>query len=163
MLLLLLLFFFNVKFSEKKVFYDSLVLTLNNSFSLQLLQAWYLYVFSHSPWFSPKLNYSSTWKNVFQNHVLLYFWALYSYQYMILAKLCDSFCTLFSTNPFFDAYFKFIMCVTCSFVSCKFAISFSTFSNFILSGRKGKLWKLHKFSRFYTSTWRKYPFPPSSF
>ena len=47
-------------------------------------------------------------------------------------------CIFFKTNPWFNACFKFLMCITYSSLSCKFVTSFSVFSVFILSGTKGK-------------------------
>ena len=45
----------------------------------------------------------------------------------------------FKTNPLFKACFKFLMCIVYSFLSCKLAASFLTFSIFIFSGKNGKL------------------------
>ena len=52
------------------------------------------------------------------------------------------------TNPWFNAYFKFLMCITCLILSCKLATRLSTFSVFIFSGKNGKsLWRSCNFSR----------------
>ena len=44
-------------YSQKCLLHDSLVFTLNNSFSLQLLQVWYLCGFSHFPYFVLKITF----------------------------------------------------------------------------------------------------------
>ena len=68
-----------------------------------------------------------------------------------------TFWSFFKTNPWFNAYFKFLMCIKYSALSCKLATSFLTFSIFVLSGKKSKsLWRLCKFSGYWTSTKRKY-------
>ena len=46
--------------------------------------------------------------------------------------------TSFNTNPSFKACFKFLMCITDSFLLCKLAASFRTFSIFILLGASCK-------------------------
>ena len=46
--------------------------------------------------------------------------------------------TFLKINSWFDAYFKFLMCITYSVLSCKLATSYLTFSIFILSGKNGK-------------------------
>ena len=46
--------------------------------------------------------------------------------------------TIFSTDPWLDASFKFLMGITNSVLSCKLARSLSSFQIFILSGKKGK-------------------------
>ena len=84
------------------------------------------------------------------------------FQPSILIKFNHSM-TFFNTNPWFNSCFKFLMCITYSFWSCKLATSFSTFSKLVLSGKSGKsLWSLCKFSRYWTSTSRKYPSSLSS-
>ena len=66
-------------------------------------------------------------------------------------------CSLFKTNPWFNACFKFLMCTTYSVLSCKLVTSFWTFSIFILTGKNGKsLWRLCTFSGYSTLTSRKY-------
>ena len=77
------------KFLEKKMLYDSLVLILKNYFLLQLLQAWYLCVFSHFPWFFKQRHYSSTYKYLFKIIFCVFFLDLRSYQYMVLTKFFD--------------------------------------------------------------------------
>ena len=48
----------------------------------------------------------------------------------------------FNTNSWFRLCFKFLMCITYSSLSCKFATSISLFSNFILPVKKVKqLWR----------------------
>ena len=60
-------------------------------------------------------------------------------------------CTFFITNPWFNACFKFFMCMT-YFLSCQLAISFFTVSILILSGKKGKsFWRLRTFSGRWTT------------
>ena len=55
------------------------------------------------------------------------------------------------------------MCITYSVWSSKSATNFSFFSIFRLWGKNGKsLWSLRNFSRYFTSTWRKYPSSLSS-
>ena len=44
--------------------------------------------------------------------------------------------SIFNTNPWFNACFKFLMCITYSVLSCKLAISFSTFTVSILLGQR---------------------------
>ena len=62
-----------------------------------------------------------------------------------------TFWSFFKTNPWFNAYFKCCMCIKYSTLSCKLATSFSTFLNFVLSGKKSKsLWRLCKFSGYWT-------------
>ena len=66
--------------------------------------------------------------------------------------------TFLKSNLWFNAYLKFLMCITYSVLLCKLATSFSTFSIFILSGKNGKsLWSSCNFSRYWTSTSEKYP------
>ena len=65
--------------------------------------------------------------------------------------------TFFKTNPWFNAYFKFLLCLTYPVLSCKLPTSFSTFLIFILSGKKGKsLWNSCNFSGYWTSTSTKF-------
>ena len=49
-------------------------------------------------------------------------------------------CTFFNFffNPWFNACFKFLMCITYSVLSYKLGKSYSTLSIFIFSGKKGK-------------------------
>ena len=55
-------------------------------------------------------------------------------------------CACFNTNLWSNACFKFLMRITYSFLSYKFATSSSTVSVFILSDKKSKsFWKLCKF------------------
>ena len=64
--------FISIKFLEKILLHDNLVLIPNNSFLLWLLQAWYLQAWQF-PWFFWKLHYSSTWKNLFQKSFSAFF------------------------------------------------------------------------------------------
>ena len=60
--------------------------------------------------------------------------------------------TFFKTNPWFNAYCKFLMCITYSVLSCKLATSFSTFSTF-KSNQIKQFIVLHDFYKFwYTLT-----------
>ena len=66
-------------------------------------------------------------------------------------------CTFFKTNLWFNACFQFLMYITYSFLSCKLATSFSTFSVSSFSGKNDKsLWSSCNFLRHWTSTSRKY-------
>ena len=57
-----------------------------------------------------------------------------------------------------NACFKFLICITYSVLSYKLARSFYDFSIIILSGKNAKLlWSSCNFSRYWTSTPRKYP------
>ena len=47
-------------------------------------------------------------------------------------------CTFFNTYPWFNACFRFLICITYSVLSCKLARSFSNFLIFIVSGKKCK-------------------------
>ena len=61
--------------------------------------------------------------------------------------------TFSKTNPWFNAYFKFLMCVTYSVLSCKLAACCSTFSIFIISDQNGKSkWSSCGFLKYWTST-----------
>ena len=72
--------------------------------------------------------------------------------------------TFFKTNPWFNACFKFVMCITYWVLLYKLATSFSTLFIFIFSGKNGEsLWRLSNFSRSWTSTSRKYLLSLSSF
>ena len=62
-----------INFLKKKLLYNSLVLTLNNSLLVRLLQVWYLYIFSHSQKFFQKLLHSSISKKIFQIHFFVSF------------------------------------------------------------------------------------------
>ena len=58
--------------------------------------------------------------------------------------------TFCNTNPWFNACFKFLMCITYSCLLCKLATSFSTFPIFILSGKNGKsYWQLFHFRQYW--------------
>ena len=66
--------------------------------------------------------------------------------------------TFFNTNPWFNAFFKSLMCITYLLLSCNLATSFSTFSILILSGKKGKsLQGSCNFSGYWASVSKKYP------
>ena len=144
-------FLWLINLLKKILLYDSLVWSLNDSFLLRLLQVWYLYAFSHFPWFSQKLYCLSTWKKVLQNYFLHFLLDLCFNQVFWLNLM--TLCTFFNTNSSFSACFKFNKRITYSFLSCKFATSFSTFSIFILSKKNGKLlWRLCIFSGYWTST-----------
>ena len=66
-------------------------------------------------------------------------------------------CKFFKNNPWCNACFKFLMCITYSVLSCKLATSFSNFSIFFLSGKKGKsFWRSCNFPGYWTSNSRKY-------
>ena len=59
-------------------------------------------------------------------------------------------------NLWFNALFKFFMFITYCSLSYKFATSFSNFSHFGFSGKKGEsFWRLFKFSGYWTSTSKK--------
>ena len=54
--------------------------------------------------------------------------------------------TFSKTNSWFNAYFKFLMCIRYSALPCKLATSLSIFSIFIFSGKNGKsLWNSFNF------------------
>ena len=83
-----------------------------------------------------------------------------SYQYMVLVKLfwlsLIILCTFFNIHQWFNTCLKFLICITYSSLSSKFATSFSAFPIFILSDEKGKsLRRLCTFSG-YSSSSRKY-------
>ena len=99
-------------------------------------------------------------KKAFHKIIFSFFLAWYSYQYMSLAKPfwlnLMTLWTILKTNPWFSAYFKCLMWITYSVLSCKLVINFSNFLNFILSGKSGKpLWSSGNFLRHWTSTLRK--------
>ena len=93
--------------------------------------------------------------------VFFFFRSVFISIYVFSQELWYNFTTLwtvFKTDPWFNAYFKFLICTTYSVSSCKLAPSFSAFSIFILSGKNHKfLWCSSKFSRYWTSTSRKSP------
>ena len=126
-------------FFNKFFLFDNLVLASDNVFLLQLLQSWYLYVFVLFLWFFQKLDFSSTWKNLFQNYILHLILAVYSYQCMVLTKLLDwiydnfiQFCGIcFNTNPWFSACFKLLMRITCYWTQiCTIGHKLINLSNF---------------------------------
>ena len=75
-------------------------------------------------------------KNSFQNYFLQCFLALYLYQYMALPSFLIKASDSFLKNPLFNGCFKFRMFITYSVLSCKLALSFSTFSIFNLLAKK---------------------------
>ena len=72
----------------------------------------------------------------FQNYFLQCFLALYLYQYMALPSFLIKASDSFLKNPLFNGCFKFRMFITYSVLSCKLALSFSTFSIFNLLAKK---------------------------
>ena len=69
----------------------------------------------------------------------------------------------FKTNSWFNACFKFIMSIKYSSLSYKFATIFLAFLIFVLTDKNDKsLWRLNKFSGYWTLTPRKYPSSLSS-
>ena len=98
------------RFSNKILFYDGLVLALNNSFLLQLLQIWYLCIFSNSQWFFQELHYSSTSNKYFSKPFCAFF--LYS----VFVSICGfsqkfwsnrmTLWTFFKASPWFNACFN---------------------------------------------------------
>ena len=127
---------------RKKKMYDSLVLTLHNSLLLWLFQAWYLYVFSHFPWLFQKLYYLSTWKNLFRNHFLyflsssVFIWKCGFNQISWLNRM--TLCNVFNNNPWFNDWFKFLLCITLFSI---IQIGYKFLKFIILSCKKGKsLW-----------------------
>ena len=72
----------------------------------------------------------------FQNYFLQCFLALYLYQYMALPSFLIKASDSFLKNPLFNGCFKFRMFITQSVLSCKLALSFSTFSIFNLLVKK---------------------------
>ena len=82
------IFIFN-RFPKTIFLNDSLVLIPNNYFLSTLLLVLCICVFFHFLYFSEKLNYSSTLKNIFPDQFLLLFLISYSCQCMSLARLFD--------------------------------------------------------------------------
>ena len=71
-------------------------------------------------------------------------------------------CIFFSINPWLSACFKVLKFTTNPILSYKLATAFSAFSNFVVSGKNGKLLRRWRnFWRHWTSTLRKYPISPS--
>ena len=77
-------------------------------------------------------------KSVFPFFISSLFILIYEFSQTFRLNLMDLL-TFFKTNQWFNAYFKFVICITYSPLSCKFATSFATFSIFILSGKKVNL------------------------
>ena len=133
---------FAYKFSEIFFVANSLGAILNNSFSFQLLEAWYLCVFLYFPWFSRKMHYSLILKNIFFKiffkilslssayicvHINTWFNQAFWLDLMIL-------CTFFNINPWFNTC---LMCIKYLSLSCTFAAKLLNFSSFQF------LWKLN--------------------
>ena len=119
------------KFSEKNP-YDSSVLILNNHYVFQLLQAWYLFVFSHfSKFFQNfiihqlKKSFSKSFSHFFCNSVLI---LTYHFSQALLNLM--TLCTVLKSNPWFNACFKFLMCIKYSFYHENWLQVFSNFFNF---------------------------------
>ena len=67
-------------------------------------------------------------------------------------------CTFFNFNPWFNACFKAVMCITYFLFSSILQTNFSTFYNVLLCGKNGKsLWELYNCFGYSVSTSRKYP------
>ena len=135
-----------MNFQRKILLYDNLVLKPNSFFLFLLLQVWCFYVFSHFPsyfpWFNQEMSYSLAW-NIFYGIIFSFFLNLiviliYGFGQTFRLNLV-TWWTFFSTNSRFNAYVKFLIWITYSFLSCKLAASFSTFSIFIFFGKNGKL------------------------
>ena len=121
--------------------YDSYFLIPNISFLLQLLHAGY--AFSNFSLLFQKLHCSKTWKKIFK----IPFCFFTSSAFISMGGFIQAFwwnlitlCTFFNINSWFSACCKFRLYVKYSFLSCKLAKCFSTFSIFNLSGENGKLW-----------------------
>ena len=139
------------------MWYDSLDLILNNSLFFLLWQVWHFYVFSYFHSFSENGIIHKLKKIFFASFLRLVFISIYGFSQAFWLNLMTLW-TFFKTNPWFNAYFKFLMCITYSVLLCKFATGFSTFSIFILSDKNGQsLWSSCKFFGYWTSTSRKYP------
>ena len=96
----------------------------------------------------------------FLSSVFISMYGFYRASWLSLMTLSS----IFNTNPWFNACFKFLMCITYSVLSCKLAISFSTFTVSILLGQKGiSLRRSCSSSRYSTSSSRKYTSLLSSF
>ena len=90
------------------------------------------------------------------------FISLYGFSYTLWLNWITSW-TFFKTNPWFNACFKFLTWKTYSVFLCKLGTSFLNFSIFILWSKNGKsLWRSCNFSKYWTSTSRKYPSSLSS-
>ena len=95
--------------------------------------------------------------SVFASFLNLVFISIYSFNYASWLNWI-TLCTLFSINPWFSACFKALMWMTYFSLSSILQTSFSTFSNFFLSGKNGNsLWRPNNFLGYSTSTSRKYP------
>ena len=124
---------------KKNLLYDNLVLILNDSLLLRLLQAWYLcfLIFSivfpkNALFISLKKSFSKSFFAFFHSFVFI---SMYDFSKATLINLI-TLCSFFKTNPWYNACFKLILWIIIRFFYVN--KSFSIFSIFILSGKKGK-------------------------
>ena len=104
-------------FSQNFLLHDSLVLTLNNSFLLQLLQVWYLCDFSHFPYFFLKITFfinlkKRFWKlffALFPGSVLISLYDFNTWLYALVALIHD-------LMPVLNFFLLFIMQVCYMFL-----------------------------------------------
>ena len=76
----------------------------------------------------------------FDSVLSLVFISIYGFNHASWLNL-NTLCTSFNTNPWFNACFKALMCITYFSLSSILQTSFSTFPIFFLSGKNGKsLW-----------------------
>ena len=144
------------------MWYDSLDLILNNSLFFLLWQVWHFYVFSYFHSFSENGIIHKLKKIFFASFLRLVFISIYGFSQAFWLNLMTLW-TFFKTNPWFNAYFKFLMWMTYSFLSLKLVTSVSTLLFFFLSGKNGNsLWSLCSFSRYWTSSSKMYPSSLSS-
>ena len=137
-----------------------MVLTLNKSFLLCLLQLLYLYVFSHFPCFLQKLHcslvkeiFSKSFFAVFLTSVFL---LMYSFNLTFSLKLM-TLCNFCKSNPWLMLVLNFLWEDHTFFHHAIWLQIFQLNSIFILSGKKSKwLWKSWKSLGYWTSASRKY-------
>ena len=104
---------------------------------------------------SPKLHYWSTSILFFAFFLRSVFISIYGFIQAFWLNLITLW-NFFKNNPWFNACFKFLMCITYPVLSCKLATSFSTFSIYLLSGKNGKsLWSSCNFPWVSTSKKKK--------
>ena len=101
-------------------------------FVISLICLWILTFFIVFPKIALFINLKKSFSKSFFFHYFSYVF-IWSYNFSKAFWLnLITLCTFFNKNPWFGACFKFLICVTYSFLSCKLA---KTFSNFILSGK----------------------------
>ena len=141
-----------------------MALTLNSFFFFLMLRVWwfhFFFFFTFSIVF-PITGLIINLKNLFLKSFCVFFLSsvmtlMYGFSHGFWLNLM-TLCTFFKTNPWFNDFFKFIMWIPYLIISCKLATSFSDFSIFILSGKRGKwFWTWYKYFGYWISTSRKYP------